>query len=166
MEIMLKEGWLLEMDRPAIYNLHNGVPTLRVDGVQGWRNPRFEHILKPLGSIQVSSLPAFLAADQLYEIPVTLNNAGVEVWHGKGAHPVFLCYHWQNVDGSYLVYDGLRSELKNQVVLPGELVQEVVRVVAPIEKGKFKLILTVVQEGVCWFEDRGFKSANAMVAVV
>lgn len=166
MEIMLKAGWLLEMDRPAIYNLQNCLPILRVDGIQGWRNPRFEHILKPLGSIKVTSLPAVLEVNQIYEISVTLSNTGAEVWHGKGAYPVFLSYHWQNADGSYFVYDGLRSELKNQVVLPGKSVQEVVRVIAPNEKGKFKLILTVVQEGVCWFEDRGFKSLNVMIAVV
>lgn len=37
-ELMLKNGWSLEMDRPAISSLESGVQTLRVDGVQGWRN--------------------------------------------------------------------------------------------------------------------------------
>jgi hypothetical protein len=33
-------GWLLEIERPAILSLPNGVPQVKVDGVQGWRNPR------------------------------------------------------------------------------------------------------------------------------
>jgi FkbM family methyltransferase len=37
---MRSAGWLLEMERPAIYSLPLGVPQLTVDGVQGWRNPR------------------------------------------------------------------------------------------------------------------------------
>jgi hypothetical protein len=33
-------GWALEIERPAILSLTNGVPQVTVDGVQGWRNPR------------------------------------------------------------------------------------------------------------------------------
>jgi FkbM family methyltransferase len=32
-------GWMLEIERPAILSLANGVPQVAVDGVQGWRNP-------------------------------------------------------------------------------------------------------------------------------
>ncbi|TXM71528.1 class I SAM-dependent methyltransferase [Methylobacterium sp. WL69] len=37
---MLGAGWVLEMDRPAILDLQLPPPFLRVDGLQGWRNPR------------------------------------------------------------------------------------------------------------------------------
>lgn len=36
---LLKAGWVLEIERPALLNLDQG-PTVFVDGVQGWRNPR------------------------------------------------------------------------------------------------------------------------------
>nr|WP_321986244.1 FkbM family methyltransferase [uncultured Lichenicoccus sp.] len=39
--VMSQAGWLLEMERPAIFKLHLGQPQLLVDGVQGWRNPNF-----------------------------------------------------------------------------------------------------------------------------
>jgi len=32
-------GWELEVERPAIMDI-TGKPAARVDGVQGWRNPR------------------------------------------------------------------------------------------------------------------------------
>ncbi|UYB51732.1 class I SAM-dependent methyltransferase [Xanthomonas sp. AM6] len=36
---LLEAGWLLEMERAAIFDLPEGQPRIRVDGVQGWRNP-------------------------------------------------------------------------------------------------------------------------------
>jgi hypothetical protein len=41
MDTMLSAGWQLEIDRPAIFGLDTGKPQIHVDGVQGWRNPRF-----------------------------------------------------------------------------------------------------------------------------
>ena len=38
---MLGDGWVLEMERPAIIDLNTGKPVVTVDGVQGWRNPKF-----------------------------------------------------------------------------------------------------------------------------
>jgi len=39
-DIMLQEGWTLEVERSAILALNSGVPLVTVDGVQAWRNPR------------------------------------------------------------------------------------------------------------------------------
>ena len=36
---LLAEGWILEIERPAILNVETSVPFVTVDGVQGWRNP-------------------------------------------------------------------------------------------------------------------------------
>ena len=37
-ESLRAAGWLLEIERPAILSITNGVPQVTVDGVQGWRN--------------------------------------------------------------------------------------------------------------------------------
>ncbi|WP_046657914.1 FkbM family methyltransferase [Lysobacter capsici] len=39
-ETLLAAGWQLEMERAAIFDISNGKPHVRVDGVQGWRNIR------------------------------------------------------------------------------------------------------------------------------
>lgn len=40
-DTLTSEGWVLEIERPAIHDLSNsGTPSLKVDGVQGWVNPR------------------------------------------------------------------------------------------------------------------------------
>lgn len=38
---LLSAGWWLEIERPAILDIRGGVPVVTVDGVQGWRNPRY-----------------------------------------------------------------------------------------------------------------------------
>ena len=38
-ERLLKAGWVLEIERPAILSVNAAGPTVTVDGVQGWRNP-------------------------------------------------------------------------------------------------------------------------------
>ncbi len=41
-ETLLAAGWLLEIERPAIFAVVDGKPHTTVDGVQGWRNPRLD----------------------------------------------------------------------------------------------------------------------------
>ncbi len=43
-KVMIENGWVLEVERPGILNLVGATVDMRVDGVQGWRNPR----LRPL----------------------------------------------------------------------------------------------------------------------
>lgn len=39
-DFFIRQGWRMEMDRPAVVGLVNGVPTISVDGVHLYRNPR------------------------------------------------------------------------------------------------------------------------------
>jgi FkbM family methyltransferase len=116
-------------------------------------------VTKPLGIIHIEQAPERIAAGDLFDISITVRNDGAETWYGYGTHPVYLCYHWKSIDGQYLIYDGIRTQLKAQIAHPGEAVEEVIQVVAPSLKGRSKLILTFVQEGICWFEERGFGAA-------
>jgi hypothetical protein len=40
MRFLLDKGWTLEMERPCIFDLTDGKPQIRVDGVQGWVHRR------------------------------------------------------------------------------------------------------------------------------
>jgi FkbM family methyltransferase len=40
METLLRAGWVLEIERPAIFSVGKEGPVTRTDGVQGWRNPK------------------------------------------------------------------------------------------------------------------------------
>lgn len=37
---MIDHRWMLEIERPCIFGIEEGWPTIQVDGVQGWRNPK------------------------------------------------------------------------------------------------------------------------------
>lgn len=111
----------------------------------------------PEGTIQVGSAVETAASNERFRVSVTILNTGTEEWSGTGSRPVRLSYHWKNIDGSVLVFDGIRTELSEKTVPAGGSVRQHVNVIAPSEKGVYTLVLTVVQEGVCWFEDLGFQ---------
>lgn len=41
MDFLLDAGWALEIERPAIFTVPDGIPQITCDGVQGWRNRKF-----------------------------------------------------------------------------------------------------------------------------
>jgi FkbM family methyltransferase len=123
-------------------------------------------LARPAGKLVVDSFPLTANAGDIFEIPVTLINEGEETWFSYGTYPVLLSYHWQHSDGKYLVFDGIRTELNCKIVPPGKSESETVNVVAPSKIGKFNLVVTVVQEGIFWFEDQGFKCVSGIVSVV
>ena len=106
-----------------------------------------------------------LGVNDLVEVSVSLSNDSQEVWLGYGDHPILLSYHWKRQDGSYVVYDGLRTKLRMGELAAGAVVEEKILVQAPNERGAYQLILTVVQEGVGWFEDKGFSSVSFEVMI-
>lgn len=128
-----------------------------------FQTPRVEN---PTGHLRMLSKPDVkVACGGMFEVPVIIRNEGLEIWHARGIYPVCLSYHWKNSEGRYEIFDGMRTKLNNQVVRPGETVDEMIKVIAPNVHGEFHLSLTLVQEGVCWFEDRGFKDAQILMIV-
>jgi hypothetical protein len=104
-------------------------------------------VFKPEGSIKSSSIIATVASGESFEIVVTVNNDGDEIWYSYGSHPVLLSYHWQNVYGTYLVYDGIRSELNRQIVHPKEFSAANYENYSAKRKGKFQFDLNCGSRG-------------------
>lgn len=119
----------------------------------------------PSGRMVVKTGVERLGVNDLVEVSVSLSNDSQEVWLGYGDHPILLSYHWKRQDGSYVVYDGLRTKLRMWELAAGAVVEEKILVQAPNERGAHQLILTVVQEGVGWFEDKGFSSVSFEVMI-
>lgn len=114
---------------------------------------------RPIGKITTQASNTCVKAGSLFEISVSVVNESKETWYGYGDHPVFLSYHWTRNGNDFLIYDGIRTELMKPEVYPGETIEQQICVEAPKVPGKLKLVLTMVQEGVCWFEDRGLNPA-------
>jgi|SRR5215469_2328753 len=79
--------------------------------------------------------------------------------------PVMLSYHWLNLDGSVVVFDGERTGLAGP--LRQDLGQEYqLLAIAPQRPGLFTLRITLVQEGIRWFDVSGvFADVKVQVTV-
>jgi hypothetical protein len=85
-------------------------------------------------------------------LAVKITNHSAQPWESVGPNPVMLSYHWLDEDWRMVVFDGLRSALPRGGVAPGETRDGWVRVQCPAPPGNYRLVLTLVREGVCWFD--------------
>jgi len=123
-------------------------------------------ISNPKGGIEITQSLSRIAASSQAELRVAVSNKGVDKWHADGNHPVFLSYHWKDSNGDIHIFDGVRTRLLYPEVEPEMNFEQSMTVIAPSQKGVYRLFLSLVQEGVCWFEDRGFQCSELEVDVV
>jgi hypothetical protein len=119
------------------------------------RNPEltcFEAKLAPLADIP--SMPRGAEA----VVHVMIANTGPVAWPAFGKRAIVASYHWRERDGSTVVFDGLRTNLPHDV-MPGETFELPCLLRAPEIAGEMRLVLTLVQEDVAWFDDRNPASA-------
>lgn len=92
--------------------------------------------------------PALLWAGLRAEVPVEVTNTGSQLWsEAAGDH---LSYHWRQLDGKVLVWDGDRTSLPGPLQ-PGQTVRVALRVRPPKQPGRYLLELAMVREQVCWY---------------
>jgi hypothetical protein len=91
---------------------------------------------------------------------VELENTGSVAWRGA----VLLSYHWLDLHGNPIVWDGERTVLP--LVEPGERVSVEGRVRAPIPPGRYRFALDLVAEHRVWFSQLGSDAVSAEVDVL
>lgn len=117
------------------------------------------------GVLQVlTSLSTMMAGTQT-KMGVEIINHSEQAWLGDIFRPINLSYHWLKSTGEGLIFDGLRTPLQKGGIGPGEKLVSEVLVNAPSDAGTYALVLTLVQEGVCWFETVGFEPARLKIEV-
>jgi hypothetical protein len=166
-EIKLKLDRLLTRSAGTIAlskRLHDEANTLKARLVEGkvFNTPT---VANPIGKISSKSMPRSTLTGEALTIPITVVNKSGENWYGYGTHPVMLSYHWCVADGTMHVYDGLRTPLACEMLSPGSTAEQMINVTAPKTSGSYRLILTLVQEGICWFENKGFHSTEVLVEI-
>jgi hypothetical protein len=115
-------------------------------------------------------IPTDLEPAKEYHFPVTFKNAGDTKWTAKGGggsviNQVFISYHWLPETGDKPVhFEGHRTPLPNDVA-PGETVSASEVLVVSPDIGSYRLQITLVQEGVAWFEQQGAKTLIVPVKV-
>ena len=91
---------------------------------------------------------------------VEIANAGAATWR----EDVACSYHWLDLLGNPLVWDGLRSPLPGPVG-PGERVALCIRVRSPIPPGRYRFALDLVAEHRAWFAELGAPGPHTEVEV-
>jgi FkbM family methyltransferase len=167
LELMCSAGWLLEHEKPAKFTFFSNPATLEamttLDGTQVWRNPRFfqpgerltsfaQEITSPIRNLR-------LKAGGSCEIGIEARNTGTEPWfRAVQTTPVNVGYRSVDTRGNVLAIEGNRAALDRDIVEPGQCCRTSITVTAPTSPGLYELWISMVQEAVAWFHERGAKA--------
>lgn len=171
LQLMWGSGWFLEHEKPTKFNYAANQCKLEamtiLDGTQVWRNPRLAT------AQQINHLSSFsqaitslinhidVKAEEKFTLPITVTNTGTEAWFGSEYDdaPVNASYRWLDENGRPLSIEGCRTSLQAPL-WPGDHSRFNLEVIAPPKAGSYVLQLSMVQEGVAWFIDKG---ANSLI---
>ena len=102
--------------------------------------------------VQDIILPHNVRPGARLSLPVTLTNRSGYELRSLPPNPVHLCYHWLDpINQKAIVFEGERTRL--YPALPGYGSEKYgVSIQAPWQRGEYLLRITLVQEGVRWFD--------------
>jgi phosphoglycerol transferase MdoB-like AlkP superfamily enzyme len=121
-------------------------------------------------SIDVKS-PRVLETWREITVPLTIVNTGQRAWDPARIH---LSYHWLWLVPRELVrrsqtvpyHDGIRSELGDRTIAPGERLTLAGRLLPPAVPGLYWLQWDMVEEGTTWFAQVAPRQPRALVVVL
>ena len=103
-------------------------------------------------------VPLAMKKGQTFTVDVTVKNLSPSTWpskpDGRNRFAVHMSYHWLTKNGEAVVFDGLRTLLPHDLE-PRESVTLKAMIQAPAIPGSYNLEITMVQEQVAWFPERG-----------
>lgn len=115
--------------------------------------------LRSFGQIFVPRAPlGGFEAGQAQTVRIAVTNPSDVTWpalgRDGGGYSVRLSYHWFDAARQMVVFEGRRTLLPHDLG-PGETVELSAVIEAPAQPGRYLLRLTMVQEGVAWFDAAG-----------
>lgn len=119
--------------------------------------------------IEFVEVPASTAVGSRSRVKVRLTNRSDGPWWTEGdaqragLFQVNVSYRWLATDGAVIVAEGDRSPLPWDLA-QGDSLETFVEVAAPLQGGRHRLRMTLVQEGVAWF-DQATPTAKAEIDV-
>jgi len=151
----------------AIYekSIRGVSPQARLDEARGDLFARYHRARLSVNSQSARSV----GPSESLRVAVQVTNHGRASWCSEGALPVYLSYHLFRVDQSgqpsLITYDNPRTPLPG-IVGPDDAVEIMLPIVAPHEPGRYAAEIDLVQEGECWFAERGVRSPRVQFQVV
>jgi hypothetical protein len=103
-------------------------------------------------SLDIADAPVCVSASGSFEIRVTVANHSSCGLSPRNTNPVNISYHWIDAsDGTVAVFDGERTAISPSL-RTGDMREFQATVLAPNSAGSYILRMTMVQEGVAWFD--------------
>ena len=96
---------------------------------------------------------------------VVLENAGGATWRSRGEDGLQLSYHWLDLRGNAIFWDGLRTPFPRPVP-PGGTIDVEVRVEAVRPPGRYVLSFDLVEENRFWLSEVGVATHEVEVDVL
>jgi len=128
----------------------------------GFNTPQLKEIV---GRIKAVISVLQVQPSEQFSVVVEISNEGINDWISEGTRPINISYHWIDAGGDKVIFDGIRTPLPFRTVRAGSVIRVHALVEAPNQIGDFVLELSLVQESVCWFEERGFNTCKICVHI-
>ena len=114
-----------------------------------------EFIARDIFAVEWSACaaPPRMAPEEEFLAVIRAHNRSAYPWPNRGPARVRLSYHWRDLDGREILYNGRRTDLANAVG-PGEELVSWLDVQAPSQPGRYVLEIDPVFENVAWFSTR------------
>lgn len=107
------------------------------------------------GSIELIDKQHVFHANGRNKLLVRVRNLSTFTWVTKDDFPLFLSYHWYDLNGDVYIFDGKRSRFNNELEIGEDGLFEI-DISSPTDTGSYQLELTMVLEGISWAEERNF----------
>lgn len=115
-----------------------------------------------------NDIPNTMTAGNKLSADVAIRNISKQTWpsqpNAKNLNQVNLSYRWKDPKGRVLIADGVRTPLPRNLA-PGESVRLKMNIAAPERPGRYLIEVTLVQEGVAWFDERGGAALSLPIVV-
>ncbi|HYE37792.1 hypothetical protein [Methylocaldum sp.] len=155
MEICLGTSW-----NDCKENLNQAIPRVGYKVYEKYREPRqipIETLYDFQYEVRFDKVPQKWHSGELINVPIALKNTSSQPWPANGrldsGQLVHMAYLWFDEQGQRIMLEGNRTALP-EALFSGEEISLVVNIKAPKQKGKYRLVLSPVQEGVAWFWPR------------
>ncbi len=108
--------------------------------------------------------PREMVVDEMYPVRVCVRNTGTQGWKSTGWHPTKLSYHWLDLEGNVVVWDGERTSF-HVIVYPQQRRCVEALVLAPSRPGTYVLQFDLVREQIAWFSQKGAETLDIQITV-
>ena len=121
-----------------------------------WRQPfRMDPMTEAAAAevqLEIIEVPEYSLHDRPFWVTCRVTNRTAQRLGSDPPAPVRLSYHWLEPEGNVALFEGLRTQLEPFLASGASGIYQL-KILAPRAPGAYRLALTLVQEGVRWFDE-------------